>query len=88
MYEDIYLQSMQVILNVRKALPFINMLSCISCTGLPNADTFDIGAVASSTATEVFTLMPEQECPEKLFGSNLERDEVVHPSARLCHYSS
>ena len=77
-----------MILNVRQALPFITMLSCISCTGLPNADTYDMGTVASSTTTEILTLMPEQECPEKLFGSNLERDEVVHSNARLCHYSS
>lgn len=67
--------------------PLLTLMACDSSAVTGNSESSDTAAVAGKTFHNIATIMPEQDCPTKLYGSNLVSAQVIHPSAKLCHYS-
>ena len=66
------------------AMPLLGM----SCTQL--SSSFDASTNKSSSSeasTNTYVVMPEQECAERHSAGTLVRSEVLHPSAKICHYA-
>ena len=66
------------------AIPLLTM----SCTELTNSDDGLTNERSSSdVAANTYVVMPEQECSEEYGTGTLLRSEILHPSAKICHYS-
>lgn len=74
---------------VKRIFCFFIMISTISCTLAPLS-----GSEAESLNIDIsgglisYIIMPEQECPVKLLGDTLVDSDVLHPSAKVCYYST
>lgn len=67
--------------------PLLTLMACANSAETSSVETLDTAAVAGKTFSNIVTIMPEQDCPTKLYGSYLVSSQVIHPSAKLCHYS-
>ena len=66
------------------AMPLLSM----SCTQLTNSFDASTNKNSSSEAsTNIYVVMPEQECAKKYSTGTLVLSETLHPSAKICHYS-
>ena len=66
------------------AIPLLSM----SCTELTNSiDGLTNERNSSDAEGMTYVVMPEQECYEKYSTGTLLRSEILHPSAKICHYS-
>jgi len=66
------------------AIPLLSM----SCTELTNSgDGLTNERSGSDVAGNTYVVMPEQECSEKYNTGTLVSSEILHPSAKICHYS-
>mgnify|MGYP006101760231 FL=1 len=66
------------------AIPLLSM----SCTELTNSgDGLTNESSSSASTTNTYVVMPEQECAAKYATKTLVRSEILHPSAKICHYS-
>ena len=78
-----------VLLRFLMRLLFLTIpLLSMSCTQL--ASSFDASTnknSSSEASTNRYVVMPEQECAAKHSTGTLLRSEVLHPSAKICHYS-
>jgi hypothetical protein len=67
------------------AIPLLTM-SCTELTG-PGDDLTNERSSSSDVTASTYVVMPEQKCSEEYSTGTLLRSEILHPSAKICHYS-
>lgn len=74
---------------VKRIFCLFIMILTVSCTSVPLSSSV-AGSVDIDTSRGLisYIIMPEQECPVKHLGDTLVDSDILHPSAKVCYYST